>query len=61
MKAIKFTRNCHVYNAGEIAGFEDSAAEAYIAAGAAVPYEAPVVPDTPAEQPAEQPKKGRRG
>ena len=35
MKAVRFSRSVSLYNAGEVAGFDDAVARAYVEAGAA--------------------------
>lgn len=58
MKAVRFTKPVSLYNAGEVAGFDDAVAQAYVDAGAAEwhqPPEAPVAPPVP-ESPSEDPR-----
>lgn len=47
MKAVRFTRSVSLYNAGEVAGFDDPVAQAYVDAGAAEWYQAAPAPPAP--------------
>jgi hypothetical protein len=50
LKAVRFLQKQMSYNAGEIAGFADSAAEAYVKAGIAEWHKPKNVPEKPSQE-----------
>jgi hypothetical protein len=57
---VQFQKHYAIYNAGEIAGFEDAKANALISEGIAKPYPPVVVEEAPVEEAAEDKKSTKK-